>query len=478
MDMFTVHLDPGRKQPLYDQLYMHIKREIEAGHLSYGTRLPSKRKLAGYLRISQNTLEAAYQQLVAEGYVEAVPKRGFFVSKTDEVLRIGAETPVSTVRTPSTGTEAFVPRYDFSPTSIDLDVFPFSIWKKLAKETIQFEHKSLLQLGHPQGDERLRSTISQYLYYSRGVSCTPEQIIVGAGTESLFQLLLQILGRDNSFAVENPGYYRMYRILRSYGIDVQLLPLDEEGVDVAQLADGRSNIVYTTPSHQFPMGMVMPVNRRMRLLQWVNEQEGRYIIEDDYDSEFRYSGKPIPSLHGMDSSGKVIYIGTLSKPLSPSLRISYMVLPGRLLEIYRTHYISYASTVSRIDQHVLYRFIKEGYFEKHLNKMRRIYKRKRDRLVAAVRKFPEPVDIIGENAGLHLLLKVRNGLSEEELVSRAKEAGVKVYGISGYCFEPVPEGSDPVILLGFAGLSEEDIDAAARILEQAWFAIEPPSNKA
>lgn len=275
---------------------------------------------------------------------------------------------------------------------------------------------------------------------------------------------MQLLG-ESIFAVENPGYHRKLVIFEKGMDNVRDIPLDKDGLILSKLKKSGANIVFVTPSHQFPCGMIMPIARRMQLLKWAKEKPGRYIIEDDYDSEFRYTGKPIPALQGLDKDEKVIYMGTFSKALLPSIRISYMVIPRPLLKIYQEDYFFYAQTVSRIDQEILIKFLQEGYWDKHIQKMRGVYRKKRDSLMAAISKyFPPCAEVIGQDSGLHILVRPNNGMTEQELIKKAADTGVKVYPVSQFGMN-----EDHTILLGFALMSEGELELAVRHLSDAWY---------
>ncbi|KEK23314.1 PLP-dependent aminotransferase family protein [Bacillus gaemokensis] len=459
----TPSLNPKKKKPLYVQLYEYIKTEIKMGKIVPLTKLPAKRKLAMYLQVSKNTVEAAYEQLLAEGYIESVSRKGYFVCEMEQMIH--AKDKEEFVKEVAFRERKY--KYDFTQTGVDADSFPFTVYRKITNEVWQLENKELLFLGHPQGELNLREEIAKYLYESRGVRCSASQIILGAGTQFLIRILFQLL-KGSHYAVENPGYHRKLVTFEQGEQNVQMLSLDDEGICISDLENSNANVVFVTPSHQFPCGMIMPITRRMQLLQWAEQEQGRYIIEDDYDSEFRYSGKPIPALQGLDSKGKVIYMGTFSKALLPSLRMSYMVLPKTLIELYQTQYLFYTQSVSRMDQEIIRRFLNEGHWERHIHKMRVVYRKKRDILVSAIEKyFSNRVDVIGEDSGLHILLKVDNGMVEEELIERAAESSIKIYPVSMY----YKEGSIPknTILLGFAILLEEEIEDAIRLLYKAWF---------
>ncbi|MBP2078749.1 PLP-dependent aminotransferase family protein [Oceanobacillus polygoni] len=463
MDMLSCHLNRTIDVPLYEQLYIFIKTEIVDGRLEYGSKLPSKRKLSEFLKVSQNTVETAYEQLVAEGYVDGIPRKGYFVLAYAD-LEYVQQTEASTE--PDERAEETV-LYNFHPSWVDTENFPFAKWRKYAKNSMDKQYHSLLLLGDSQGEYELRREIAHYLYHARGVKCSPEEIFIGAGSEFLLQQLILLFDQKTVYGVEDPGYHVISRILSNYPNEVNPLEVDEDGVDVDAIENKRMNVVYVTPSHHFPYGSVLSVNRRVKLLNWAAAVEDRYIIEDDYDSEFRYSGKSIPALQGMDQAGKVIYLGSFSKSLIPSLRISYMVLPKPLLRKYKNKLSFYHCSVSRIDQHILTQFMKNGDFEKHLNRMRKIYRRKLEKTLEMLKPYQKDLQIIGEHSGLHIVLAVKNGMDEEELVYRARKANLKVYGLSSYSMEKRYSG-DPKIILGFAGIPEEKLSKAIELLLGSW----------
>jgi len=393
------------------------------------------------------------------------PKSGFYVCKLEGIMNIKKEPVVLPKQTDS---ETYY-QYDFSHHGVDLDHFPFSTWRKIAKNVIDEYDMDLLKSGDQQGDRNLRSSIAEYLHNSRGVNCSPDQIIISSGTEFIFLLLIQIFDRGKIFAIENPGYEKLNLIFKSNRAEFRSIALDEYGMLPEELLKSNADIACVTPSHQFPTGVIMPINRRLQLLNWANEKAGRYIIEDDYDSEFKYSGRPIPSMQGIDGGEKVIYIGAFSKSLTPAIRISYVVLPEQLMNTYKDKLSFYICPVPVMEQKALCQFINEGHFERHLNRMRNIYKEKRETVVTAIRSLLPSVQILGANAGLHLILKVDNGMSEEELILSAQKNGVKVYGISQYYFEDGFFDQQPSLLLGFATLRKNEILDAVSLLKSAWF---------
>ena len=451
---------------LYEQIYEHIKEEIRKGKLLYREKLPSTRSLAVYLQVSRSTVELAYEQLLSEGYIESVPYRGYYVARVEELYRIQeeGEREAAAQETKEKGFAA-----DFSPNAVDMRFFPFGIWRRLTRAILSQDNVSAFSLGQAKGDRQLRDTIARYLHASRGVNCSPDQLIIGAGNDFLLMLLCRLLDGDGTVAFENPTYPKAYRIFQLFSGRAVTVPSDEGGIRVGSLEAAGAKAVYVMPSHQYPSGRIMPIGRRLELLSWAMEGEGRYVIEDDYDSEFRYRGKPVPSLQASDTAGKVIYIGTFSKSIAPAIRVSYMVLPKKLLRRYEKQFASFSSTVSRIDQAVLDAFIREGAFERHLNRMRKVYKEKHARLLEELRPLTKDFRISGENAGLHVLLSDRRGRGEEELVRRAREAGVRVYGISEAMVEPgEAKGGPATVLLGFGGLTKEEISGGIALLKEAW----------
>ena len=461
-----IQLHPENNKTLYVQIYEYIRDEIRAGNLLQNEKLPSARFLAEYLQVSRTTVDMAYDQLVSEGYLEARPRRGYFVSAYEK-LNVIDKIPRREMPEPSGTTVQESVRYDFSPNTIDMRHFPYATWKKITKNILVDANSKMFSLGEPQGDLSLRTTICRYLHGSRGVNCEPEQIIIGAGNDYLLLLLEKILGRHVHVAMENPTYVRAYRIFRSCAYPVSLVPMDENGIKVDCLRRTEARVAYVMPSHQYPTGISMPIGRRMELLKWAAEEKERYLIEDDYDSEFRYRGKPLPSLQASDHNGKVVYIGTFSKSIAPAIRISYMVLPYSLLEQYRIRCSFYSSTVSRLDQTILNEFIQDGYFERYLNKMRKQYRDKHDLILNELKPFEKVFHISGSNAGQHVLLTDLKGRQEEELARMAERVNVKVYKMQDFRIEKNND-APAMLILGYGSLSFEEIKEGVALLKKAW----------
>ena len=451
MDMLMFELNKNSTKPLYEQLYTGIKNAILSHQIEMGARLPSKKKLADFLNISQTTIEVAYAQLIAEGYIVSKPRIGFFVEDINELPYIETEQ----VELPTEDVEETIIQFDFHPGKIDTDSFPFPQWRKYAKILYDYPSKELLQIGDPQGEYVLRTEIAKYLYQSRGIVCKPEQIVIGSGTEQLLPMILRLFEDNLNFALENPGYSAIPRNqLQNKAIPI---PIDEEGLMVDELEKTCANVVYITPSHQFPTGAVLSATRRTQLMHWATKAEDRYIIEDDYDSEFRYKGKPIPALQGMDHNDKVIYLSTFTKSLMPSLRMAYFILPLSLMKKYKETFSYYSTTIPRFDQHIVASFMRDGYFSKHLNRMRKIYRKKLDKLTHIFKtNYPEVI-ITGDQAGMHILISLPLQKSEKELKRMAAECSISIYALSDYLLKPI-EYKYPTFLLGFGGIPLEKIE--------------------
>lgn len=451
---------PEDGSPLYLNLYRQLRAQIETGERKAGEKLPSKRAMASQLGISVNTVDAAYAQLLSEGFVEARPRSGYYIQHIGRLQRL-TPPPCETV-SPAASDDGV--RVDFAPGDVDREKFPFTIWNRLLKSAL--DDPSSLHRAEAQGDPGLRRAAAAYLHNARGVNCSPEQIVIGAGTDSLLSLLSYLLPSHCAAAVENPVYNKAYRLFARMGHTVLPAEIDRQGVMVEPLENLTDVLLYTTPSHQYPLGLSMPMGRRVKLLNWAGRGGSRYILEDDYDSEFRYDARPVPSLQGIDKNGRTIYLGTFSRSIAPSIRVSYLVLPPLLLDLYRREYTGFACAVSTLEQIALREFLLKGYFETHLNRMRVCYRAKRARLLDGLAPLEGQIRCIGEAAGCHLTLQARNGLSETELCRLALSAGVRVYPVSPFFMGKCPY--DGKVLLGFGGLSETQLREGTEALCKAW----------
>lgn len=465
--MLTYSFENKGNDTLYEYLYKQIKSDIINYRLSPDEKLPSKRALAKHLNISTITVENAYSQLMAEGYIYSKPKSGFYVSN---VLMVRNE-PDESRKTRN------VARYendgyfaDFVNNSIAKESFPFVTWTKLMRETMSDEADNLMVRSPSAGIYELRTAIADYLYQFRGMSVEPEQIIVGAGTEYLYGMIIQLLGHDKKYAVEDPGYGKIARIYKANDVECIHIPMDENGVSVKSLENTEADILHISPSHHFPTGIVTPISRRYELLSWAAGSEGRYIIEDDFDSEFRLLGKPIPSMQCIDVLEKVIYINTFSKSLTSTIRISYMVLPKSLMKKYNEELSFYSCTVSNFEQYTLAKFIENGYFEKHINRMRNYYRAERDTILSCIRnhKYYERMEIREEHAGLHFLLRVDTRYGDEEIIERAKKNGVHISVLSQY-FNNKENATHHTLVINYSGIASETIKEALEKLFDSIF---------
>ncbi|MGV2963895.1 PLP-dependent aminotransferase family protein [Paenibacillus sp. FSL L8-0435] len=467
----TLLLNRESGDPLYAQLYHYIKKDILNGKLPAHTRLPSIRSLSSHLHISRNTVDMAYQQLLAEGYVQSRPRSGLYIMDL-KLEALPLSHVVSTNWLENIIQDSPEIRYNFRYGDVDAEHFPFATWRKLSNQSLLQNQMKLFSYGDPLGEPGLRSEIANYLHSSRGVNCSPDQIIIGAGVQYLLGVLSGLIGDvSHGIAMEDPGYDGVRTVFQHKGLNIHPIPLEVDGLHIRKLYESNSRIVYITPSHQFPYGMVMPLAKRMQLLKWATDQNG-IIIEDDYDSEFRYVGKPIPSLQSLDTQQRTVYLGTFSKCLLPSLRIAYMVLPQTMLELHRKQdYRLYDQTVSHFQQNTLELFMSNGHWEAHIRKMRKVYRQKQLTLISMLQKMMgAQVTIIGEDAGLHILLRVHNGMDEHKLIATAEKEGVQVYPVSPFWVQPA-QAEQSMVQIGFGGLSIEDITEGVYALHRAWFGV-------
>ena len=454
--MLTYDLDQRDGLPLYEYLYRCIRSDILSGKLTAHQRLPSKRALAEHLRISVITVEGAYQQLEAEGYVYTQPKRGFFICPV--------ETPLSPSAQPSIPAEPSPPVWnlDLSRNQADVSLFPTATWARLTRQVLA-EDNFLAPAPH-QGLFSLRQAIAEDLRHSRGMAVLPEQIVVGAGAEYLYLLLAQLFGPNAVFAVEDPGYPKIRQVYQKHGAACIPVPMDRQGLVPDALAASGANVAHISPTHHYPTGIVTPIGRRQALLRWA-EETGGFIIEDDYDSEFRFVGRPIPTLQSIDTSGRVVYMNTFSQTISPSMRVGFMVLPLRLLEQYRRELDFYACTVPVMDQHVLARFLSGGHFEQHLSRMRKEYRSRRTAVLDAFQTSPfsHRITIAEQGAGLHFLLRLDTSQTDDALRRKAEKLGVRLGFLSDYAAASVPDFSHTLVV-NYAGLEPARLQETMNLL--------------
>ena len=453
--MLTYQLKKAPGMPLYEALYRCIREDILSGQLRPGEKLPSKRALAAHLEVSKITVESAYDQLLAEGYITSREKVGYFVEK---VARANIHTLPATP--PPEENAPCIDLVTNSPAG-----FPFSVWSKLQRAVMQEPVEKLLAPIPNQGLWELRQAIASHLFQFRGMQVSAENILVGAGTDFLYNLLIQLLGRDKCYAVEEPGYGKIRKIYAAGGVKCISAPMDREGVLPESLED--AHVLHISPSHHFPSGIITGIRRRQALLQWADRQPDRWIIEDDYDSEFRFNAHPMAAMQSMDHSGRVIYMNTFSKTLAASIRISYMVLPPALMAQFRQQLGFYSCTVPSFEQYTLAQFLSQGYFEKHINRMRKFYKARRNRVLSAIEASPlaSRLTILEENAGLHFLVQVDAPLSDRELVDRCDAAGIRIRSLGSYYHGDPARTDTHCLVVNYSGLTDKALDTLEHILK-------------
>lgn len=452
--MLTYTFENLHGQSMYAHLYQCIKEDILNGKLEAEDKLPSKRTLAKNLGISLIIVENAYAQLMIEGYIYSRPKRGYYVAKIMKQPPLHQEVKQnSKLQLPQK--QAF----SFASGNVPAETFPYNIWSRLLRQVLTAANENTLLCDTSCGGiVQLRQAIAQHLYQFRGMQAEPEQIIIGAGTQVLYNLIVQLLGRNHIYALEDPGYPQLAAIYKANNVFCRYLPMDKNGVSREMLENSGADILHITPSHQFPTGIIMPASRRYELLHWAGQSSSRYIIEDDYDCEFRLYGRPIPTLQSSDTAEKVIYINTFSKTLAPTFRISYMVLPSHLTTLFYQKLGFYSCTVSNFEQFTLAKFIEGGYFERHLNKMRTYYRNKCDKLLQYLAKNTTApyLTVEGENSGLHFLLHLDTQSSDTKLKQVAAIQGLEIKFLSDYYHEKINDNSH-TLLMNYTGIEEKEL---------------------
>lgn len=462
--MLTYDLSRRGKIPTYLYLYHCIRDDILSQRITPNTKLPSKRALASHLGVGVITVANAYDLLCIEGFLRTVERQGYFSNDTSGFRPISTSKPVSELQEPVQLSDNFI---DFKANSSSLALFPSTVWARYVCEALSFSDDTMLRTVSHFGLLKLRQAIANYLAQQKGMQVSPAQIIIGAGTEYLYSRLLHLLGRNAVLALENPGYQKFSAIADSYGNRCVYIPVDSHGLDASVLAKTDASVVHVSPSNHFPTGVIMPITRRLELLHWAAAKPERYIIEDDYDSEFRYVGRHIPPLYVEDSSKRVIYINTFSKTLVPSIRISYMVLPPMLMNRYLETMSFYSCTVSSLEQYALARFIENGHFEQHLNRLRKHCK---ELYISTVNAFERSalafISTIHENnAGTHFLLEIRTKLSDEEIRKRGLEHGMILPFFSDYFAGVLPETDTCILVINCAGIKEGQLSQILSSME-------------
>ena len=489
--MITIDFSQRGNESLTDFLYLQLKNKILEGSLPSNQKLPSKRSLASHLGVSVITVQNAYQQLIDEGYVYSQEKRGYFVTELEAFSvaepakhHHGDYSPAGNQQKSSSSqgivqksnhsTQLVQEEINLQAAHIHQELFPFSQWASLMRKVLHESKERILSPLPPQGLLELRQAIASYLGTFRNMKVQPEQVVIGAGTEYLYSLTFQLLGTQLHYGVENPGYLKPAQIMNAMGMKWTPLAMDNAGIMIQELEEKHIDAVLVSPAHHFPTGIIMPIKRRQELLAWAR-QGTRFILEDDYDSEFRFTGRPLETLFSLDatsdSQGQVIYLNTFTKTLTPSLRISYMVLPWHLVQKFYQQLGFYSCTVSSIEQLTLARFIQEGYYEKHLSRKKNHYRNVRDNLLFHLSSSPmaERFTISGKDSGLHFLLKIQTNQQEEQLKKKLEAAGIQVAFLSQYHHfsEGNQDDATNTLVINYSALKKEQIPQLVSRLSQA-----------
>lgn len=429
------------KRPLYLELYDEIQSLILEGGFSYGEKLPSLRALATTLDISVTTIELAYNQLLVEGYITSKPQSGYYVNRVSPTL---AGMPAKSTGPILEGRSLL----ENQPNTFlyDPSCFDFIKWKKCMNKILTEHAHLLFHESNPQGEFALRYEISKYIYQSRGVVCSPEQIVIGAGTQQITNQLSILLSKIQikHVAVETPGYLPVLNIFKDRNFAITHVSVEKEGIKISKLPSNIRSAVYVNPSNQFPTGYVMPIGKRYELLSWAKENDS-IIIEDDYDSELRYFGKPIPSLQGLDTSERVVYLGSFSSTLFPSIKISYMVLPQAISNIFVSLMDGYSQTCSKTEQLTLALYMEKGLYQTNIKKLRTLYAQKLQAALSALSQFGASFIFPRQSvSGINMLINIKSKKTSELLCQEAKELGIMVLPITIYTDEPA-EGHKTLI---------------------------------
>lgn len=455
----------GKGRFIYQQIYRQIKEQILSHQVRAHHKLPPKRELAKSLAVSTNSVATAYDQLLAEGYIYTIERLGYFV---EEIQRFDINDQITPsfpeiLREEESSREGWI---SLSHMNANPKLFPFRKWLNCQAKIYEEHMDELSEMPHTQGPYILRKNIANFIYATRGVKCEPEQIIIHATSQGLMERLLMLQTTKTAFAVENPGYARYYQLLQRHQFKTHLIPLDDYGIDVKYIEQTNAQFIITTPSHQFPTGTIMPISRRVELLNWASRDEQRYIIEDDYDSEFKYQTDNVPSLQSLDYNRKVIYMGTFSKTLLPGMRISYMVLPTKLLAAYQEAFPLEIQPANNLALYTLNEFIESGQYEKHIRKMTKHYEEIRTALIEALsNNLTRDLVIYDIPAGLHFLIEVPTSKSYEEIEQAAQQEKLELYTLKRFSLNPLPLiQRNRLLVIGFANIQMEEVDEAIQRL--------------
>ncbi|GMQ58904.1 PLP-dependent aminotransferase family protein [Vallitalea sediminicola] len=461
------NLDMTLDRPLYVQLYEYIRDEILGESIAQNEKLPSIRQLSKSLDISKTTIENAYQQLLVEGYLYSLPQKGYYASSFDKTFVTSKKNESEYVAEQKIKK---LVKYDFKNEYVEEMNFDFNLWRRYMNRVLGYDYQKLYKATDVQGEMELRQEIVRYVRRSRGVTADASRVIIGGGVQYLLNILSTLMKKISIYkcAFEDPGFNRAKNIFMHNSFNIIPIPINEDGIDLKVLRKSNSKLCYVSPSHQFPTGSVMSVDQRIKLLKWASENNG-YIIEDDYNSELRYYGKPIPSMQSFDKDGNVIYLGSFSTVLVPSIRISYMILPGKLLNLYDESKNRYTQTTSKTEQLALALFMKEGMFEKHIRRLKKNYTKKNQILIQAIKKYMgNKVEIGGMDSGLHMLINVTTDLEEKDIIEKALDNEILISCISEYTIVKKIQ-KNPIIILSYKGIDVNNIEKAISSLSKNLF---------
>ncbi|MCD4827555.1 MAG: PLP-dependent aminotransferase family protein [Acholeplasmataceae bacterium] len=441
-----------KKPYIYLEIYNHLKTMILSDVFNQDDRLPSKRKLAAHFHVSQMTIHKAYQELIDEGYVYTIEKKGYYVA--EKILlsmdnKIYKDVDIDDI-------EIKKYAYDFNTSHVDTNYFPHQIWAKLSREVLSEHKKTMLNEIDYLGLYDLRVEIAKHLDMYRGMNIHQNQIIIGSSSTQLLNLLIELLGRDKTYGIEDPTYPKIFHLFKTLEIKTNLIKLDQFGLSSQTLEASDTDIIHIVSSHQYPTGITMPIQRRVELLNWSYKNKDRYIIEDDYDSEFKYQGRPIPALQGLDKGEKVIYMNTFSKSLAPSFRVAYLVLPIHLMKRFNKVMQYHRCTVPNVEQYILYKFMKELHFTRHLHKMMKVYREKLDLIFELIKKYNH-IHIKNYESGLHFVLSFESRFSEQHILNQLKSKSINVYGMSSFKHSQTKPNHTIELVIGYSGLSKTQI---------------------
>ena len=453
-------LNPQIKIPLHIQLFEEMKKDIIENY-KINQKVPSIRKIASTYNISKNTVESAFSQLVVEGFIDSKPQSGYYVISTKS-SNFKLEKNIESTYTK----EDVKIKYDFAPARLEKNSFPLKTWKRIFNKVIN-EDLDLGKYTHNQGELDLRIQIAKYLNHSRAVKCEANQIILGNGfadSMSLLAMLLKNNNTANTLAIEDPGYHVARKVFENHSYMIDRIKVDKNGISLDELNKTKSKLVYITPSHQYPTGVSIPISNRVKILEWAKSNKA-YIIEDDYDSELTYQNRPIPSLQGLDENKRVIYHGTFSKALSPSIRVSYLVLPSNLIDLYNKNFAYHGARVCLTTQKVLEKFMKDGHWDKHLRKIRTLNKKKHNLIKKLLEeRLKDTMTIESQGGGLSILINPRVPFDWNILEKESEKNDIQLY------YAKQRSGDKwQALMMGFGGLKENEIIEGIDIFSEVWF---------